>query len=250
MAGASVAMAWRGGDAPPAPPVPNRRFRDLTVRTIAGLVLAAVALAAILAGPWGVVAMTVLVLGGIVDEWRRLVVAGLPTPLAIVGGLYLLLACFCFCYIYFGPYFDNPEELARNSLLWFLGVMIANDCLAYGVGRIVGGPKLMPRISPKKTWSGAVGGIVAAALAGAGVAWAMAATSPVLLGLTGLVLAVVAQIGDLAESRIKRLAGVKDSGSIIPGHGGILDRVDGIAAAAIALGLAQLAAGTAVLQWQ
>jgi phosphatidate cytidylyltransferase len=249
MAGASVAMAWPGGDAPPAPPVPNRRFRDLTVRTIAGVVLAALALAAILGGPWGVVVMTALVLGGIAAEWRRLVAAGLPVPLAVGGGLYLILACFCFCYIYFGPHFNNPEELGRNSLLWFLGVMIANDCLAYGVGRTLGGPKLIPRISPKKTWSGAVGGIVAGALAGAGVAWAMAATSPALLGLTGLALAVVAQIGDLAESGIKRLAGVKDSGSIIPGHGGILDRVDGIAAAAIALGIAQAAAGTAALQW-
>ena len=249
MAGASVAMAWPGGDAPPAPPVPNRRFRDLTVRTIAGVVLAALALAAIVAGPWGVVVMTALVLGGIAAEWRRLVAAGLPTPLAIGGGLYLVIACFCFCYIYFGPSFDSPEELARNSVLWFLGVVVANDCFAYGVGRTVGGPRLAPRISPKKTWSGTIGGIVAAALAGAGVGWAMGAATPLLLGLVGLVLAVIAQIGDLAESRIKRQAGVKDSGSIIPGHGGILDRVDGIAAAAIALGFAQAVAGTAALQW-
>lgn len=249
MAAASVAMAWPGGEAPPVPPAASRRFRDLTVRTIAGSVLAVLAVTAILLGPWGVVVMTGLALGAIGAEWRRLIARGLPRPLAIGGALYLLFAAFCFCYIYFGPDFANAPELARNSLFWFLALVVANDCFAYGVGRVVGGPRLAPRISPKKTWSGTIGGAVAAALAAAGAGWAMGAASPLLLGLAGLLLAVVAQIGDLAESWLKRIVGVKDAGTMIPGHGGVLDRVDGIAAAAIALAIAQAVAWAPALQW-
>jgi phosphatidate cytidylyltransferase len=242
-------MAWPGGEGPPAAPATGRRFRDLTVRTVAGVVLAALALLAILLGPWGVVVLTGVVLGASAAEWRRLMAHGMSKGWATAGGVYLVLAALSFCYIYFGPTLQNVEELARNSLLWFLAIVVANDCLAYGVGRVVGGPRLAPRISPKKTWSGAVGGIVAAGLAAAGVSLAMDAASPLLLGLAGMVLAAIAQVGDLAESRLKRVVGVKDSGKVIPGHGGVLDRVDGLAAAAIALAAAQAVTGAPALQW-
>ncbi len=243
-------MAWPGGSPPPAPSAAARRFRDLTVRTVAGLAMAAIALAAILLGPVGVVLMTAAVLAGIATEWHRLIRRGLSTAWAVGGGLYLLFAGFCFCYIYFGPDFDNTNELGRASLFWFLSVVIANDCFAYGVGRWLGGPRLAPRVSPKKTWSGTVGGVAAAGVFGALVGWLLDAGSVAALGAIGFLLGLIAQVGDLAESGIKRQVGVKDTGKLIPGHGGLLDRVDGIAAAAIALALAQASSGTVALQWQ
>lgn len=120
------------------------------------------------------------------------------------------------------------------AMLFLFAVVWATDVLAYFVGRAVGGPKLAPSISPGKTWSGAVGGaaggllagLVFAALAGWGVVWA---------GAVAIVLAVVSQLGDLLESSLKRRQGVKDSSRLIPGHGGLMDRVDGLVAAAWAL---------------
>lgn len=128
------------------------------------------------------------------------------------------------------------DAAGLSATLFLFAVVWATDILAYFVGRAVGGPKLAPSISPGKTWSGAAGGTVAAVLAGAGVAHLLG--SPLglgaLLALT-LVLSVLSQIGDLFESSIKRRFGVKDSSQLIPGHGGVMDRVDGLAAAAFAL---------------
>jgi phosphatidate cytidylyltransferase len=114
-------------------------------------------------------------------------------------------------------------------VLAFFSIIWATDIGAYLVGRTLGGPKLAPAISPNKTWSGAVGGLVSGIAAGFVVASAMdlsygAAT----LVAMGAVISVMSQIGDLIESWWKRYFGVKDSGSIIPGHGGILDRIDGV----------------------
>lgn len=123
-----------------------------------------------------------------------------------------------------------------SATLYLFAVVWATDILAYFVGRAAGGPKLAPAISPGKTWSGAAGGTAAAALAGILVAVELG--SPLgwgaLLALT-LVLSVVSQCGDLFESWIKRRFGVKDSSRLIPGHGGVMDRVDGLAVAAVAL---------------
>jgi phosphatidate cytidylyltransferase len=119
----------------------------------------------------------------------------------------------------------------RAIFLWLLLLVWATDVMAYAVGRMLGGPKLLPAVSPKKTWSGLAGGML-----GAGAVGALAALhegQPVgLLALLSATLAVWAQAGDLAESWVKRYFGVKDSSQIIPGHGGILDRVDGLLAAA------------------
>lgn len=111
----------------------------------------------------------------------------------------------------------------------------ATDIFAYFVGRSLGGPKLAPSISPGKTWSGAIGGLAAAVAAAMAVAaWYGPAGSPVFPVVIALV-SIWSQLGDLFESWVKRRFGVKDSGTMIPGHGGMMDRVDGLAAGAIAL---------------
>ena len=121
------------------------------------------------------------------------------------------------------------------AMLFLFATVWATDILAYFVGRAIGGPKLAPSISPGKTWSGAIGGAVAGAAAGLVVAGAIGSANLVWLGLIAVVLSVVSQAGDLFESSVKRRNGVKDSGSLIPGHGGVMDRVDGLVAAALAL---------------
>lgn len=130
----------------------------------------------------------------------------------------------------------DDDAAGLYATLFLFAVVWATDILAYFVGRAVGGPKLAPSISPGKTWSGAVGGTVSALIAGLAVAsyfgsplgWAA-------LAVLILVLSVVSQIGDLFESSIKRRFGAKDSSQLIPGHGGVMDRVDGLATASFAL---------------
>ncbi|MEI8393134.1 MAG: phosphatidate cytidylyltransferase [Rhodospirillaceae bacterium] len=125
----------------------------------------------------------------------------------------------------------------------------ANDIGGYVVGRSVGGPKLAPSISPAKTWSGFIGGVIASAMVGGGLAVATGAHHPLVAVALGIVLAVVGQGGDLLESAVKRRYGVKDSGGLIPGHGGLLDRIDGLLAAAPALALFHAAAGSTMAWW-
>ena len=133
--------------------------------------------------------------------------------------------------------------LRQESVLGFTGVLalvfavVATDIGAYFAGKTIGGPKLVPAISPSKTWAGLIGGGVLAAMVSAGVAsvidWA-----PIWLGVVGgFAVAVVSQIGDIIESSIKRRFDAKDSSNLIPGHGGVLDRFDGLMFAAVILGL-------------
>lgn len=130
----------------------------------------------------------------------------------------------------------GDDSAGLQATLFLFAVVWATDILAYFTGRSIGGPKLAPAISPGKTWSGALGGTIAAVLAGLGLAYSF--NSPLgwaaFAGLT-LLLSVVSQIGDLFESWIKRRFGVKDSSNLIPGHGGVMDRVDGLATAAFIL---------------
>ncbi len=128
---------------------------------------------------------------------------------------------------------DQPHGLWLA--LWTLAVVWATDIGAYFAGRVIGGAKLAPSISPNKTWSGLGGGVLAAAAAGATIA-STGGLSPRLL-LLGAPMAVLAQAGDLYESWLKRRAGVKDSGRLLPGHGGILDRLDGLVPVAVAVAL-------------
>ncbi|MHA7772978.1 phosphatidate cytidylyltransferase [Roseibium sp. M-1] len=133
-----------------------------------------------------------------------------------------------------------------NGLLvtfFLLFVVWATDIFAYFTGRALGGPKLWPRVSPKKTWSGAIGGLVLAAAFGLGVVFWAGARDLMLWTLLALGLSIVSQAGDLLESAIKRRFDVKDSSRLIPGHGGIMDRIDGLVAAAIFAVLIGLIAG-------
>ena len=141
-----------------------------------------------------------------------------------------------------------PEKV-HETVLWLLAIVWANDIAAYGAGRGIGGPKLAPRLSPNKTWAGFVGGVAASGIVGGLVGWAAGATSPAVLAGLSLVLGAVAQLGDLAESWAKRHFGVKDAGRLIPGHGGLLDRVDGLLAASVLAGAVTLAAGGSPLLW-
>ncbi len=127
---------------------------------------------------------------------------------------------------------DQPHGLWLA--LWTLAVVWATDIGAYFAGRAFGGPKLAPAISPAKTWSGSGGGMLAALIVGAAIA--TQAAMPRLL-LLGAPMAVLAQAGDLFESWLKRRAGVKDSGQLLPGHGGVLDRLDGLVPVAVAVAL-------------
>lgn len=117
-------------------------------------------------------------------------------------------------------------------VFWVMVVTWATDIFAYFAGRAIGGPKLAPRISPNKTWAGLAGGAIGAGLAGWGIGWLFDLGSP--FQWLGAPMALVAQAGDLYESWVKRRAGVKDSGTLLPGHGGVLDRLDGLLPVALA----------------
>jgi phosphatidate cytidylyltransferase len=127
----------------------------------------------------------------------------------------------------------NDAQYGFLAIVFLFAVVWATDIVAYFVGRAVGGPKLAPRISPKKTWSGAAGGTVAAI--GAALTLAIAAGLPNLpaVGLIAAAASALAQGGDLFESALKRRFGAKDSSHLIPGHGGLMDRLDGFVAAAV-----------------
>jgi len=131
----------------------------------------------------------------------------------------------------------NSASFGLWALVFLYAVVWSTDIAAFFSGRAIGGPRLSPQISPKKTWSGAIGGLVGAVLAGmlVGVIAHVPALLPV-IGLAGLC-SVVCQAGDLFESWIKRCFLVKDSGQLIPGHGGVMDRVDGLIAAAVFLAI-------------
>ena len=125
------------------------------------------------------------------------------------------------------------------AVLFVIGVVVATDVAAFVSGRTFGGPRLAPSISPNKTWSGLVGGVTAAAVAGGLFALVTGSHWPGLAAI-GAVLGVIAQAGDMAESALKRAFGVKDASNLIPGHGGFMDRADGIVAAAVAAALLAL----------
>lgn len=140
---------------------------------------------------------------------------------------------------------EQPSGLA--TMIWLLALVIATDTGAYAAGRTIGGPKLAPRISPNKTWAGLLGGVFAAVIVGwiAAIWLDLPVTS---LVLASGVLALIEQAGDLVESGFKRYFGVKDSSGLIPGHGGFLDRVDGLLAVVLAVALAQ-SVGGGLLTW-
>jgi phosphatidate cytidylyltransferase len=131
------------------------------------------------------------------------------------------------------------------AIVFLFTVVWSTDILAYFVGKAVGGPKLAPSISPGKTRSGAIGGLVSAVLAALLFGHLAGHSSLLVLGVTAALLSIVSQVGDLFESWVKRRHGFKDSGTVIPGHGGVMDRVDALVAAAFALYLIGWALGGA-----
>lgn len=163
---------------------------------------------------------------------------------AVVGSLYAGLPAVALVWL------RGEDDVGRQTLVWLMLLVWATDIGAYAFGRMIGGPLLLPVVSPKKTWAGLLGGVTSATLVGLITAMVLALPSPVLVAVGSGFLAVVAQAGDLAESWVKRRWGVKDSSNIIPGHGGVLDRVDGLLTAAVAVALASGATGAAVLYWQ
>jgi phosphatidate cytidylyltransferase len=163
--------------------------------------------------------------------------------------------------IYAGVILISPIVLRRDPELGFavlaflFATVWATDIFAYLIGRRLGGPLLAPRISPKKTWAGAMGGLAVGVVAGGVVAYASAGTQPVVAGVLALILSIAAQGGDLLESAVKRRFGAKDTSTLIPGHGGVMDRVDGLLVAALiavvigALRFGPAAAARGLLLW-
>ena len=129
--------------------------------------------------------------------------------------------------------FELRQTEGAVAILWVLGVVVVSDVAGYFVGRTVGGPKFWPAISPKKTWSGTVAGWIGAAALGAGFVYA-GYGSAALIAISP-VIAFAGQMGDIAESWLKRRAGVKDSSRLIPGHGGVMDRFDALVGAMLAV---------------
>ncbi|MGK2739878.1 phosphatidate cytidylyltransferase [Tepidicaulis sp. LMO-SS28] len=155
-------------------------------------------------------------------------------PGRILGGFaYIVLPILALAWL-------RQAEEGFLLVLWLVLIVWATDTGAYAAGRLIGGPKLAPRFSPKKTWAGLVGGAVSAALVGALTAGWLLGQGVWQLAALSAVLAVISQAGDIVESVLKRRAGVKDSGTLIPGHGGLLDRVDGLIFACLAASLLAL----------
>lgn len=165
------------------------------------------------------------------------------STVAACGAFYIGLPALALLWL-----FERPE-IGRSLVIWLIVIVIAADVAAYFVGRTFGGRKLAPRISPGKTWSGAAGGVGGALIVGVALGVALDLARPGVLAAAAIVFAIISQLGDLFESGIKRRFKVKDAGEILPGHGGMMDRVDGIVAvlAAAALGIA--VAGGDVRTW-
>ncbi len=210
---------------------------DLGTRTLSAIVMVAVAGVALWLGGWVFTAFVVAVALGVIWEWWGLAAKIAKTP---VGAALWLAAGVSYVGVAMAVLVDLRGMSAMAAILPLV-LVIAVDIGAYFAGRTFGGPKIAPRISPSKTWAGLIGGAAFAALAFAG--WNMAWVTQVFaIGtgfewsmivstiLAGSVVAVIAQAGDFFESWMKRRAGVKDSSNLIPGHGGLFDRVDGLLA--------------------
>jgi len=207
---------------------------------LAGGVMVLTAVAAVLVTALGftVFAIVAALLGGAAAGAASR--SGAPVW-AMVGTWWIALPCVAFLWL-------AGEPQGRVTILWLLATVWASDSGAYAAGRALGGPRLAPRLSPNKTWAGVLGGMVAAGLAGWLAALVSDAAAAALVP-AGLALGLAAQLGDLAESLAKRRFGVKDSSALIPGHGGLLDRLDGMLAAAAVLGALTVAAGSSPVAW-
>ena len=275
MPGANGALALR--TRPDAMTNPLSRFPDLVPRVASASVMAAVGLAAIWAGGYWFLALVTLAIGVMIWELHRMLApveqASHALPMALVAALAVWLSGVLptadVLPLALAPGFVGISILPVNRrifggyavlvvlagfgvihmradfgliwMLWLLLVVVATDVAGYFAGRLLGGPKFWPKVSPKKTWSGTIAGWVGAALVGAVfVIWADASSQ--IIGLS-IALSMAAQMGDISESAVKRKVGVKDASNLIPGHGGLLDRFDGMLGAAVLLLLVEQMVG-------
>jgi phosphatidate cytidylyltransferase len=208
----------------------------LLLRILSAVILGPLLLAAIWFGfPW-IDLVAALAAPLMISEWTNLT-RGRPV-IRLLAYSYALAALVALLWLRHQPL------QGRETVIWIMLCIWATDIGAYVVGRLAGGAKLAPRISPGKTWSGLVGGMAWAAVASAAVGYMFGLGGTLALAAIGAGLAVVGQIGDLIESAAKRSAGVKDSGTLIPGHGGLLDRIDGLIAVLVVVALMRLLFGT------
>ncbi len=232
---------------------------DLPARTLSAVVMVAVAGSALWLGGWVWGLFVLAVAAGVLWEWVKLANAITPRfrarALWLVGGVvYIGVAALALS-------ITRRWPLGLSWVAAVVGVVVATDIGAYFTGRTFGGPKIAPKISPSKTWSGLIGGMVAAAAVMCAVnyewrwstcnaqadplfaakCWQLArGWAPLEYGaavIVGALAAIIAQAGDFFESWMKRRAGVKDSGRLLPGHGGLFDRADGILAVSFVVGL-------------
>jgi len=254
--------------------VAEQGSRNLVMRVIAALVLAPLAIAIAYAGGWLWTALVTLAAIGLYLEWLTIVGTAREPGVVASGVFALALAGLClaagwidvsllaFAAGLAAVVLSSPERRPWNAagfgyaaaaelasvvvrldqshgfvaLILILLVVWATDIGGYFAGRGIGGPKLWPRVSPKKTWAGAIGGFAASLVVAAGFAAFSKMDPPLKLApllLLGAALSIASQLGDLFESAVKRRFGVKDSSHLIPGHGGLLDRLDGFVAAVV-----------------
>ena len=206
-------------------------MNELLIRTLTGIVLIAAALLAAVQGGNLLALVVAAIATAMFYEWTRLV-RGWGLAWYASGFFYALLPALSLLWI------RERDEHGLYLLVWVFIVTWATDIGAYFAGRAFGRRKLAPSISPGKTVEGLYGGIAAAALVGG--AWVIGMELGMPLLILAPIFALAAQAGDLFESRMKRRAGVKDSGGWLPGHGGVLDRLDGLVPVAVLTALAQL----------
>lgn len=228
---------------------PKAGVSDLPVRLASAIVMLVLAGGALWLGGWFWTVFVALLALGVLWEWNRLVgrfgqSAVAETVWFFAGVVYVGGAALAMMAVRNGRQILPDPELSGYAplgvLAGFILPIIAVDVGAYFAGRAIGGPKIAPRISPAKTWAGLGGGAVLAALVGvvvelldigpAALVPGYTALDLAMAGLAGMLIAVIAQAGDFFESWMKRRAGLKDSGSLIPGHGGLFDRLDGFIA--------------------
>ena len=206
-------------------------MNELVVRTVTGLILIAAALVAAVVGGNLLAVFVAAIATLMYYEWTR-IVRGWGAAWHIGGFFYALLPALALLWI------RERDVHGLELLIWTFIVTWSTDIGAYFAGRTFGKRKLAPTISPNKTVEGLCGGIAAATLLGG--AWVLATGLGLPLLALAPVLAIAAQVGDLFESGMKRRAGIKDSGTWLPGHGGALDRLDGLVAVAVLTAAAQL----------
>lgn len=243
----ALAMGWEWcaicvGRRPAQAPYPDGRVTPAAIVMLATIVAALLPVFVRLPFPWPS-NLLIVVVGAVLASlvaWPRRGSAALWFG---VGVLYVVPASLAAMAIRAQAGDGLPTEI------WIVALVVAADTGAYAAGRSIGGPKLAPRISPNKTWAGLGGAIVSAGIIGAVTAMIIGHSSVLPLALVSALLAIVEQGGDLFESFFKRHFGVKDSGRIIPGHGGVLDRVDGLLAVILAVAGLELALGEGIFAW-